>query len=195
MHSETLSLNDSKTQQRFERKFAEDVSEDIISKLEPYFKKYLICGSLRRGKHTVGDIDIVAILKSSSEFDRESLSDRISRIDPEGNKIAKSLGKSGAKRFLNGDLVKRFQYRGLSIDLYLADDTTYGTLVLIRTGSKEHNIKLTKIARSKGLKLFASGKGLCQVDEYDNIIKIVNVNEHEILSTLLNCVPSPRERD
>ena len=193
MYSESLPINDSK--QRFDRKFATTVAEDIISKLEPYFIKYLICGSLRREKPTVGDIDIVAILKPLSEFDGETLSDVISKIDPKGSKIAKSLGKSGAKRFLNGDLVKRFQYRGISIDLYLADDTTYGTLVLIRTGSKEHNIKLTKIARSKGLKLFASGKGLCQVDKDDNIIKIVNINEDEILSILLSNIPTPKDRD
>jgi hypothetical protein len=143
----------------------------------------------------VGDIDIVAIPKLSYELDEESLSDVIYRIDPEGNRIAKSLGRSGAKRFLNGDLVKRFQFKGISIDLYLADETTFGTLTLIRTGSKEHNIKLTKIARSKGLKLFANGKGLCQVDDKDNMIKIINANEDEILSILLNCIPKPKDRD
>lgn len=189
------SVNESKIQQKFDRKFAETVAEEIIDKLRVHLMKYLICGSIRRQKSTVGDIDIVAIPKSAYELDEESLSDVISKIDPDGSKIAKTLGKSGAKRFLNGDLIKRFQYKGISIDLYLADEATFGTLVLIRTGSKEHNIKLTKIARSKGLKLFASGKGLCQVDDNDNVIKIINVNENEILSILLNCIPDPRDRD
>ena len=182
-------------QQRFDRKFAETIAVEIITKLQIHLMKYLICGSIRRKKPTVGDIDIVAIPKSTYEIGEESLSDVISRIDPNGSKISKSLGKSGAKRFLNGDLIKRFQYKGISIDLYLADETTFGTLALIRTGSKEHNIKLTKIARSKGLKLFASGKGLCQVDDEDNVLKIINVNEHGILSTLLNYIPDPRDRD
>lgn len=195
MTCEIHSVNDSKIQQRFDRKFAETVAEEIIDKLQDHLMKYLICGSIRRQKSTVGDIDIVAVPKSVYALDEESLSDVISKIDPDGGKIAKSLGKSGAKRFLNGDLIKRFQYKGISIDLYLADEATFGTLVLIRTGSKEHNIKLTKIARSKGLKLFASGKGLCQVDDKDNVIKIINVNENEILSILLNYVPDPRDRD
>ena len=195
MHSEPLSINDSEIKQRFDRKYAETIADEIISKLQTHFIKYQICGSIRREKSTVGDIDIVAIPKVSYELGEESLSDVIYRIDPDGNQIAKSLGKSGAKRFLNGDLVKRFQFKGISIDLYLADETTFGTLTLIRTGSKERNIKLTKIARSKGLKLLASGKGLCQVDDRDNVIKIINANEDEILSILLNYIPKPKDRD
>lgn len=181
--------------QRFDRIFAENVADEIVTKLQNHLVKYQICGSLRRMKDTVGDIDIVAIPRLAYESGDETLSEAISKIDPNGSDIARSLGKFGAGRFLDGDLVKRFHFQGISIDLYLADDTTFGTLVLIRTGSKEHNIKLTMLARSKNMKLFASGKGLCMVDSDDHITEIICTDENNILTTLLNDIPKPKERN
>ena len=51
------------------------------------------------------------------------------------------------------------------------------------------------IARRKGMKLFASGKGLCVVDEKDNITKIITTDENEILSILLGYIPEPTTRN
>ena len=184
-----------KHSQRFDRIFAENVADEIITKLQNHFVKYQICGSLRRMKDTVGDIDIVAIPRLAYEPGEETLSEAISKIDSNGSDIAKSMGKSGARRFLDGDLVKRFYFQGISIDLYLANEITFGTIVLIRTGSKKHNIKLTMLARSKNMKLFASGKGLCRVDSEDNITEVICTDEHGILTTLLNNIPKPKERD
>jgi len=193
--SKTISINDSDIQTRFELKYAEKIAYELLEKLQSHFIRYQICGSIRRKKSTVGDIDLVAIPKVNYKFGDESLSNFIKRIDPEGYELAKSLGKPGPKRFLDGDLIKRFTFKGISVDLYLANENTFGTLVLIRTGSKEHNIRLTSIARSKNLKLFASGKGLCEVDESDNIIKIISMKEDEILSTLLDYIPPPKARN
>ncbi len=195
MTTEIISMNNSDTQSRFELKFAEKTVNDLLPKLQSHFIKYQICGSIRRRTPTVGDIDIVAIPKSVYNLAEENLSDLVRRLDPTGNEIAKSFGKSGAKRFLDGDLIKRFNFKGISVDIYLADKNTFDTLVLIRTGSKEHNIKLTRIARRKGLKLFASGKGLCAVDGNDDITQIISVNENEILSILLGYIPVPTNRN
>lgn len=195
MAVETVSINDCNIQNRFALNFAEKTVNELLPKLNSHFIRYQICGSLRRKKPTVGDIDIVAIPKSECNFGEENLSNLISRLDPEGNEVAKSLGKSGAKRFLNGSLIKRFKFKEISVDIYLADENTFGTLILIRTGSKEHNIKLTRIARRKGMKLFASGKGLCVVDEKDNITKIITTDENEILSILLGYIPEPTARN
>src|SRR5579872_892171 len=163
--------------------------------MKGYFIKYEVCGSIRRRKPQVGDIDIVAIPKLYYNIGEETLSNFIKKIDPKGISEAEKLGKSGVKRFLDGDLIKRFEFKGMSVDLYLADEKTFGTLVLIRTGSKEHNIKLTSIAKERGLKLFASGKGLCEVDKDGNIIKTISTEENEILAILLGKIPSSTERD
>lgn len=174
---------------------AEKIAEELLTILYPFFKKYEICGSIRRKKPYVGDIDLVAIPKSPINEFSTSLSDWIRKIDPLGSEEARELGKSAAKRFLNGEMIKRFNFKGVSVDLYLADESTFSTLVLIRTGSKEHNIKLTILAKKNGLKLFASGKGLCSVDNEGNIIEVISSDENEILDKLLGKTLSPKQRD
>ena len=141
-------------------------------------------------KEFVNDIDLVVIPKSDGEyqFGEPSLTNDIKRLDPEGA----HLQKADAKRFLNGDKIKRFQYQGTMIDLYLATEKTFGTLVLIRTGSVEHNVRLTTLAMGQGLKLKANGEGL--VDR-DNEKMVFENTEDGILRKLLGRVPLPEQRD
>jgi len=54
------------------------------------------------------------------------------------------------------------------IDIYFASPATWATLLLIRTGSAENNIRLATLAKKKGWHLAASGDGL--FDENDQRI-------------------------
>jgi len=84
------------------------------------------------------------------------------------------------------------------IDLYLATEQNYSCLVLIRTGSALHNIKLTTLAKSRGLKLFAGGEGLCKTtlnNGQELIIETIETQEDHILSYLLTTIPKPEERE
>ena len=173
---------------------AEEICRDLIigrEELANHFKKWTVCGSIRRKCENVGDIDIVAI-EEPNEFGQPSLSQRITIIDPTGSLESQELGKQGAARFLDGSAIKRFQYRGIMIDLYLATEDTFGTLVLIRTGSKEHNIRMTTLAMNKNMKLKASGAGLVA----RNNEKFVFENtEDGILMKLLGRIPPPEQRN
>ena len=149
-----------------------------------------VCGSIRRKKEFVKDVDWVIIPKAEAVygFGDESLNTTVTRLHQGDNQELKL-----------GNLIKTFRYKGIMIELYIADDSTFETLMLIRTGSTEHNIRLTKLARSKGLKLFASGKGLCKIkDGIDNgpdvITEIVEDTERGILQNLLGRIPEPEER-
>jgi hypothetical protein len=59
---------------------------------------------------------------------------------------------------------------------------------------------LTTIARNKGMKLYASGKGLCKIkgglynNEPEEIIEVVENTEDGILMNLLGRIPKPEER-
>jgi len=173
---------------------ANKICDDLLnSGLSNYFKTYKVCGSIRRKQPEVNDIDIVAIPKPESDFQfgEPSLSNYINNLDSDGERQAKELGKQGAGRFLNGDLIKRFKFQGAMIDLYLANEQTFQTLVLIRTGSAEHNVRLTTIAKYKNMKLKADGKGL--VDRNDESIIYENT-EDGILQRLLGNVPIPEKR-
>jgi DNA polymerase/3'-5' exonuclease PolX len=73
--------------------------------------------------------------------------------------LASALQSLGEVR-LGGKKVEERVYKGVQVDLYFATPETWHTLLLIRTGSKAHNIKLTTLTKKKGWHLYASGRGL-----------------------------------
>ena len=119
---------------------AKALSDETIKRLEPYCQKIQVAGSIRREKPTVHDIDIVLIVS-----DMES--------------IHKELANLGEFR-KDGPKLKCVVYKGVLVDLYFATPETWATLLLIRTGSKEHNIRLCARAKTLGMHLAASGDGL-----------------------------------
>jgi len=101
------------------------------------FEKIEIAGSLRRGKETIGDIDILATAK-----------DKIKAMDyftaaPDVEKII-TKGAVKSSVLLKG---------GSQIDLRFASGECFGAALMYFTGSKEHNIELRRRAKKKGIKL------------------------------------------
>jgi len=177
-----------------ENKQAWEISKelDLNKNLGKHVQSGLICGSLRRNKPEVHDIDWVIIPnpETSYGFGDETLDATIERIhEDEKNKP------------ILGSKLKRFQFKGISIDIYIANEKTFECISLIRTGSAEHNVKLTKIARQKDLKLYANGSGLCKIkggiynNEPEEIIEVIETTEKGILMNLLGRYPEPKERN
>ncbi len=129
---------------------ATQIAVELVSKLIPYCDKVEVAGSIRRGKGEVHDIDIVAIpnedkIINGGYFGRQHL--------------VASIAESVAPQ-ANGEKIASFSFKRISVDIYWATPETWGTLLLIRTGSKEHNINLCTMARDRGWHLHASGEGL-----------------------------------
>lgn len=125
---------------------ATTIAEKVKETLSPYCEKIEIVGSIRRGKPVVHDIDMVLIERPSAWLLLNSQIASIGRITLGGDKI-KSLWYGDKKS-------------GIAIDIYFATPATWATLLLIRTGSKESNIRLASIAKRQGWHLKASGDGL-----------------------------------
>ncbi len=108
--------------------------------------------------------------------------------------IPARLKKCGLKVEASGQELLRctFLGDGFQVDIYRARPETWGVILLVRTGSKEHNVKLCTLARSKGLKLSAS-EGLVTQGGFGQII--ASRTEEEIFTALgLEYVePSNRE--
>lgn len=121
-------------------KEAEQRSAEIVERLKPYCKQILVCGSIRRKKPECKDVDIVLI--PSDYFNLHSAILRLGVCTADGPKMT------------------RIFHDGIQVDIYYATAETWGTLVLIRTGSAEHNIRLTTLAKKKGWQLKAGGEGL-----------------------------------
>jgi DNA polymerase (family X) len=155
--------------------YARGFSVGIVEQLKSHCERIEVVGSVRRKKARVNDIDILCQLKQ--EFGTEqAFEDAVLNLCSEV--------------YSNGKVIKSVLINGVQADFYIATPATYETLRLIRTGSAQHNIKLTSLAKRRGWKLYASGRGL--VDEYGNIL---SATEAGILKLLLGRYVEPEERD
>lgn len=96
-----------------------------------------IAGSLRRGRSTIGDLDLLIASEDAAPI-MEAFLKRpdIARV------LAQGPTKSSAE-LLNG----------LQCDLRVLDPTRYGTALVYFTGSQAHNIRLRELAQQRGLTL------------------------------------------
>ncbi len=130
------------------------------------FKKIEIAGSLRRGKETVGDIDILVEVRDKSKamdyFTAMPLAEKI---------IAKGTVKSSI-------LVKG----GTQLDLRVASAGSFGAALMYFTGSKAHNIKLRRLAKAKGWKV--NEYGIFSVSASGKEKKLAGKTEKEVYQKL-----------
>lgn len=112
----------------------------VVKAVEPYCDKIEVAGSVRRQRPIVNDIDLVVIPRDRRNLDLALM--RIGNYKMSGMKIA------------------RVEMDSIPLDIYFATPETFATLLLVRTGSKENNIRLATLAKKRGWRLAASGDGL-----------------------------------
>jgi DNA polymerase (family X) len=124
--------------QSFERRLLLPEAEGVFQKMESYFGalgiKVGMAGSLRRGKSTVGDLDLLSTDKKVVEAIK-------------GCPGVAQVIESGPKR----TSVKLDD--GVQVDVRVFDDDEYGAALVYFTGSKDHNIALRNLAIESGWKL------------------------------------------
>jgi DNA polymerase (family 10) len=123
---------------------AEKIASQVIQTLKPYCEKIEVAGSIRRKRPFVHDVDLVAIPRNQGQF--------ITRLNAWG-KI-----KMGGQKLIRCDTPD-----GIELDVYIATPETWACLLLIRTGSKQHNIRLCRAAVAKDMRLHADGSGLFEL--------------------------------
>jgi len=115
------------------------IAEHIVGVLSkvPGVQKIEYAGSLRRGKETIGDVDIVvatvAPLPVMETF----------RALPN---VVEILGAGDTKSSVRLDT-------GLQVDVRAIEPRVWGTALQYFTGSQQHSIKLREVAQKKGLTL------------------------------------------
>ncbi len=166
-----------------ELKQAEKIASDLVDILRPYCHpdRIVVAGSIRRRRPIVNDLDIVCIPAVYYLF-----SNALMRLGP-----LKMAGKN---------IMRLDCFPNLPVDIYIASEETWATLLLIRTGSKEHNQRLCSLARDKGMHLHASGKGLFKISAEVRCLgapeeRIAGDSEAEIFSALGLPFKYPWERN
>ena len=124
---------------------AKAYAEKIVRELKPFCSRIEIAGSIRRRRPICHDIDIVCIPVDGAGLEARVLA-------------------AAAVRHCCGEQVFRVDLKtGVQLDIYYAHEDrrdlfkvvqpcNWGTLLLCRTGSKMHNIKLCQRAAGLGLR-------------------------------------------
>ncbi len=130
---------------------AQKIADSVVARFRPQCSVIEIAGSIRRRRPLVHDIDIVLIPNSPYALDRVLME--------------MAIEEGGTPRDIKGgSSVSRLRHQRFMLDIYKATPTTFPTLLLIRTGSKRHNIYLAARAKQKGWHLHANGDGLFNAD-------------------------------
>jgi len=130
-----------------------------------------LAGSYRRGRDTVGDLDLLAVAGEAAE-----VMDRFAGFPG----VASVLGRGDTKMSVRLS-------SGLQIDLRIVPRESFGAALQYFTGSKAHNVFLRGLAKQRGLKI--NEYGVFRVDG-DRETYVAGATEEEVYGALdLPCFP------
>ena len=149
------------------------IADKIVEQLKEHsaVERISVCGSTRRMKETVGDIDILATGKNLEIIEAFVSLPNVKEVLWKGTKKATIIVEEGEQ-----------------VDLRVTEPESYGAALQYFTGSKAHNIHLRTICIKKGLKL--NEYGLFKGNE-----KIAGKTEEEIYQALGMETPPPEIRE
>jgi DNA polymerase (family 10) len=124
---------------RFKLSVAQDIADSLVVHLKRAsgVGEIVVAGSFRRRKETVGDLDILATARESSE-----VMDRLVAYDEVQQVLARGATRS--------TVILR---SGLHVDLRVVSPASYGAALHYFTGCKAHNIAVRALALKRGLKI------------------------------------------
>jgi DNA polymerase/3'-5' exonuclease PolX len=135
-----------------------------------------IAGSIRRGRPEVNDIDIVCVPKPGQLAALKERAKQRATVKSEGDAIM-------ILELRNGMQLDIYFARNRESDLVSTKPGNFGTVLLCRTGSKEHNVVLAQRAQSLGLK-WETMKGLVADPDTAKARVVSGETEKEIFQTL-----------
>jgi len=177
---------------KFDYDTAITVAKELVTDLTPYVECIAIVGSLRRKKKFVKDIEVLVIAKNDPGglFGNEPVSaiEIAIKMMLDSDELKPRLNKLGHQTM--GKQNKLLVYRGMPLDLFITDAERWAVAMVVRTGSKDSNIRIAKAARDKGWEFNAYGVGF---KTPDGIRKCVT--EREVFETVGLKYLEPEERN
>jgi len=135
---------------------AKAIAREIVYWLTPACKRIVVCGSIRRQKPEVGDIELLCIPR---------LVDGIDQLD----KVIRALviqGRLGFRRNKLGSRVygpkNKFMVHlpsGVGVDIFSTTEECWPVSLVVRTGGEKTNKRIAVAAIRKGWHLKAYGRG------------------------------------
>ena len=157
---------------RFLLSFADNAAHELAAYLSGLdgIEAITPAGSLRRGRETIGDLDILVTgPNAAAALDRVAANPRVHEVLGRGpNKTSVKLGREG-----------------LQVDVRALEHASFGAAMQYFTGSKEHNVALRQRAIRMGFKL--SEYGLFRAEDDS---RVAGETEEEVYRALgLDWIP------
>ncbi len=165
---------------RFLLDTAEELAEKLVEHLlaAPGVERVTPAGSLRRGRETVGDLDILVTGKACIEAEpRQKIIEHLLRFPGLMDVIAQGENKVS------------FRHRnGMQVDVRLLPPESFGAAMQYFTGSKAHNVALRQRALKMGFTL--NEYSLSKIEGVEDEKPVARKTEEEIYAKLkLDFIP------
>jgi DNA polymerase (family X) len=122
-------------------------------------------GSYRRGRDTVGDIDILVVAKEPT-----AVMDQLDKYGDREEVLARGDTKMSIRT-----------YRGIQVDLRVVPEESFGAALQYFTGSKEHNVVVRGMAKDRGLKI--NEYGVFRVEDGQET-RVAGATEEEVYASI-----------
>ncbi|MBI2677789.1 MAG: PHP domain-containing protein [Candidatus Koribacter versatilis] len=189
---------------RFHLDDADRTAEQLIAHIAaaPGVERVTPAGSLRRGRETVGDLDLLVTGKIFAEAKKPGKNGKPGKLgkkngnasDPKRQAvIAHVLRSPGLLDVLaQGDNKVSFKLRsGMQVDVRLLPPESFGAALQYFTGSKNHNVNLRQRALKQGLTLNEYGLATIKGDK-----RVAGTTEEEVYAKLgLDFIPPELRED
>lgn len=158
---------------RFLLSFADNVARELTAYISggvDGIEAITPAGSLRRGRETIGDLDLLVTgPNAAAALDRVAANPKVHEVLGRGvNKTSVKLGREG-----------------LQVDVRALEHASFGAAMQYFTGSKEHNVALRQRAIRMGFKLSEYGLFRAQDD-----VRVAGETEEEVYGALgLDWIP------
>ena len=152
-------------------------ADQVVQQLRSYFadgpgiRQWEVAGSYRRGKETVGDLDLLVVADSTAAV-MDHFEKYPDRVD--------TLARGDTKMSIRLDT-------GLQVDMRVVPAESFGAALQYFTGSQAHNVQLRGMARQRGMKI--NEYGLFRIDG-DRETYLAGEHEADVYAALdLPCFP------
>lgn len=166
---------------------ARALAEVISDVLSPLCERIQVAGSVRRSRPVVNDLDFVVLLRPGQRAAFEQRATQSAAVVKSGEDIL-------IVRLKDGTQVDFYFARPPGADLLAPVPGNWGTVLLCRTGSKEHNIYLAQQAQRAGFR-WETMIGITLAVDFSGRSVIASETEEDIFRALgMDFIP-PEKRE
>ena len=150
---------------KYDRESARAVGEDLVRLLAPYCERIEIAGSIRRQRHQVKDIELLCVSQVASSLDmfgevttnHYALDAVLDSMVADGPVLRKRLNKRGLPTYGSQNKLLTHVKTGIPVDVFSTTAENWGMALVVRTGSKEFNVRMMSRFRELGMRGHAYG--------------------------------------